>query len=129
MSTATRDMGGAMAASAVATATDGVVFFTLVGLGTQAGIGALFAAAAGAVTHYSLSRFGVFRRFEAPLLRSAVSYMIMSSGAAAVYAVGAQLAVPFVGAVAAWIMLKTVIFVAITYPLSRYWVFAQRANA
>ncbi len=118
-------------ASFLATAADGALFALLLMLasgdwlgGYWTGIAAALGAILGGIIHFSLCRFWVFRRFEAPLLSSIPRYIVMS-GAAAFLHGGATQLLTDVGLVAglAWFVSKAVIYVAWTYPVSRYLVF------
>ncbi len=124
------DFSGSSVASAAATATDAFIYaslvFTLVrwefvSLGLAAGVGALL----GGIVHYTICRFWVFRRFEAPLFRSAAIYFAMSWVAAAGHGFLTGWLAGLAGAALAWAVSKGVIWVAWTYPLSRYVVFSD----
>ncbi|MFW6057258.1 MAG: hypothetical protein ACOC9W_00240 [Persicimonas sp.] len=122
------DFSGSSVASAAATAADAVLYasllFTLVrwesvSLGLAAGIGALL----GGIVHYTMCRFWVFRRFEAPLFCSVAIYFAMSWVAAAGHGFFTGWLASLAGAGLAWAVSKGVIWVAWTYPMSRYVVF------
>ena len=123
-----RDLSGASVASAAATATDGVVYvflsWTLVASGSltvelAAGLGAVV----GGVIHYALSRFWVFQRFGAPLKQSATAYFAMSWLAAAFHGVLTGQLVEILGPSLGWFASKGVIWLAWTFPVSRWIVF------
>lgn len=123
-----RDVAGASGASALATTLDGLLYAILVatwvergvvGVGVAAGLGAVL----GGVVHWSLSRFWVFRRFEAPVARSAVGYFAMSWLAALFHGLLTQWGSARLGNAVAWFVSKGIVWVAWTYPASRYLIF------
>lgn len=123
-----RDLSGGALASLIATALDGAVFAAL-GLlvGEQpaalAGSAAL-GAAAGGLTHFTLCRRWVFRRFDAPLRHAAPRYILMSASAAALHAAFVGVATLWLLPSLAWLISKVLIYLAWTYPISRYRVFS-----
>lgn len=122
------DVIGASVASFLATAADGAVFVMLTFwvVGTSAGeVGAAAAAGAvvGGIVHYSLSRFWVFHRFGAPIVRSAVVYFAMSWAAAVIHGLMTGWLTGQFGPGVAWFVSKGGVWVAWTYPMSRYVVF------
>lgn len=124
------DFSGTAVASFLATAADALVFAALIMVGplfladVWAGMSALAAAAVGGVIHFSLCRFWVFERFDAPLNSSIPRYVFMSGLAAVFHGLATQglVSVGLVEGVA-WFGSKAVIYVAWTYPISRYVVF------
>ncbi|AWV91172.1 GtrA family protein [Bradymonas sediminis] len=127
-----RDLGGASLASVAATLIDALVYsillWTLVRNGVfSVGFAAAIAAIFGGGVHYTLSRFWVFGRFNAPLKQSALTYFVVSwlgalaHGTFTTILVGAMGTV--VGASVGWALSKGVIWLFWTYPLSRYVVF------
>lgn len=120
------DFTGSSVASAIATAADGVVYAAIlyflgeaISIGVAAGLGAVI----GGAIHYVLSRFWVFERFDAPILRSAVTYFGMSWLAAVLHGfITAAIAVVW-GAAVAWFLSKGIVWVLWTYPMSRFVVF------
>lgn len=128
-----RDFGGAAGASAVATAADGLLFAALIALGPlfgeySVGISATFGAALGAVINYSLCRFLVFRRFDAPIVQSASLYIFMSVVAGVAQGIGTEVIASFYSAGIAWFATKAIIYVFFTYPFARYVVFRGRRH-
>lgn len=122
------DLSGMSVASATATAVDGIIYavllWTLVAwkdipVGMAAGIGAFV----GGLIHYSMSRFWVFERFQAPLKQSAVAYFTMSWLAAACHGALTQSLVEYLGLSIGWFTSKGLVWVFWIYPLSRYVVF------
>jgi hypothetical protein len=122
------DFSGSSIASALATGADAAIYvvllytvvrFDLISLGLAAGL----AAVVGGLIHYGLCRFWVFRRFDAPLWKSAIIYFAMSWLAAAGHGFFTGWLAGFAGAAVAWAVSKGLIWVAWTYPLSRYVVF------
>jgi len=129
-----RDFGGAATASAVATAGDGVLFAILIATGPlfgtySVGISATFGAALGAVINYSLCRFVVFKRFEAPIVQSASLYIFMSVVAGIAQGVGTEAVARIAPAGVAWFASKAVIYVLFTYPFARFIVFRSRDDS
>jgi hypothetical protein len=123
-----QDFAGASLASFLATVADGLLYALLIWLiggdtPTDVGIAAALGALLGGVIHYSLSRFWVFERFDAPLARSAVTYFAMSWLAAAIHGVLTGWLSTLVGESWAWFGSKAVVWVFWTYPMSRYVVF------
>lgn len=115
-------------ASATATAVDGIIYALLlwtfvawkdISVGMAAGIGAFV----GGLIHYSMSRFWVFERFEAPLKQSAVAYFAMSWLAAAIHGTLTHSLVEYLGLSGGWFVSKGLVWVFWIYPLSRYVVF------
>ncbi len=126
-----RDFGGAATASAIATAADGVLFAILIAAGPlfgtySTGISASAGAALGAVVNYSLCRFVIFRRFEAPIAQSASLYIFMSIVAGVAQGVGTENIARLAPAGVAWFASKAVIYVFFTYPFARFVVFRGR---
>lgn len=122
------DFSGASAASFIATATDGLLFLVLLytaveggllSVGVAAGLGAFI----GGIVHYLLSRFWVFRRFRAPIVRSAVTYFSMSWLAALFHGLATGYLAGSTDAKIAWFLSKGVVWILWTYPVSRYVVF------
>ena len=123
-----KDLSGTTIASASATGLDAIVYttLTLTLIGQEwfnIGLAAFVAALAGGVLHYSLCRFWVFRRFQAPLLESLILYLAMSWLAASGHAVLTHWLATMVGAAFAWTISKIIFWLIWTYPLSRYVVF------
>lgn len=125
------DFSGTALASFLATAADGAVFSLLIFVASAAwlggywtGVAAALAAIVGGIIHFSLCRFWVFKRFEAPLQSSIPRYVLMSGAAALLHGAATQVLTD-VGLVAgiAWFLSKALIYVAWTYPVSRYLVF------
>ncbi|QDG50907.1 hypothetical protein FIV42_09225 [Persicimonas caeni] len=122
------DLSGASVASATATAVDGIIYAVLlwtfvewgdISVGMAAGLGAFV----GGLIHYSMSRFWVFERFQAPLKQSAVAYFAMSWLAAAFHGTLTQSFVEYLGPSVGWFASKGLVWVFWIYPLSRYVVF------
>ncbi len=129
-----RDASGTLVASAVATGSDAVVYAALVlslvevdalSVGLAASIGALV----GGLIHYSLCRFWVFRRFEAPITSSFVLYLTMSWLAAAGHGLLTHWLSGFAGVALGWLISKCVLWIFWTYPLSRYVVFHEHQTS
>ncbi len=123
-----RDFSGAAGASFAATVADGLVYlallWTLVESGTiRVGVAAALGAVLGGTVHYSLNRFVVFRRFHAPITRSAATYFPMSWLAAVFHGLFTEVFSGMVEPELAWFGSKGVIWVLWTYPMSRYVVF------
>lgn len=128
------DFSGTSIASVLATLCDAVIYAALLltfvsaeafTLGMAAAIGAL----AGGLIHYSLCRFWVFRRFEAPILESLALYFAMSWMAAAGHGLLTEWFAGFLGALGGWLLSKTILWVLWTYPLSRFVVFDRASSA
>ncbi|MFW5968858.1 MAG: hypothetical protein ACOCV2_15135 [Persicimonas sp.] len=122
------DLSGSSVASALATAGDALLYAllvkTLVAWGvTSLGVAAATGALLGGLIHYALCRFWVFRRFEAPLFRSAAFYFAMSWIAAIGHGFATGWLAGFFGAAIAWVVSKGFFWLIWTYPLSRYVVF------
>jgi putative flippase GtrA len=122
------DIWGAAGASFIATASDALVYMVLlwtlvesgtISVGIAAGCGALF----GGLVHYSLSRFVVFRRFQAPVFRSAATYFPMSWLAAVLHGFATGGFSGLIDPKLAWFCSKGLIWMFWTYPMSRYVVF------
>ena len=129
-----RDFGGAATASAVATALDGLLFALLIAVGPlfgtySVGISATLGAALGAVINYSLCRFVVFKRFNAPIAQSASLYIFMSVVAGIAQGVGTEMLARIAPAGIAWFASKAVIYVLFTYPFARFVVFRSRGDS
>lgn len=123
-----KDFAGASAASFLATVADGLLYALLIWLiggdtPTEVGVAAAVGALLGGVIHYSLSRFWVFDRFEAPVIRSAITYFAMSWLAAAIHGVLTGWLSTLIGESWAWFGSKAVVWIFWTYPMSRYVVF------
>lgn len=127
------DVSGSSVASFVATASDGLVYAVLVhtlvawqllSVGVSAGLAAMV----GGLIHYSMCRFWVFRRFDASLRWSALTYFAMSGLAAVGHGLLVEWLAGFIGAGFGWGASKGVIWVLWTYPLSRYVVFGGLAG-
>jgi putative flippase GtrA len=127
------DISGSTAASLAATGCDGIVYallvHTLVGwkmlsLGVSAGLAAIV----GGVIHYILCRFWVFRRFDASLRWSAVTYFVMSGLAAVGHGFLTEWLAGFIGAGFGWALSKAILWALWTYPASRYVVFGGMAG-
>ena len=123
-----RDFWGASAASFLATAADGLLYLALLwtlveaqffGIGVAAAVGAVV----GGFIHYGLSRFWVFRRFQAPLVQSAATYFAMSWLAALIHGVLTQWLAAGFDPKLAWFLSKGIVWVGWTYPMSRWVVF------
>lgn len=128
-----RDVSGATIASFVATVFDGFVYALLVhtlvawhalSLGPAAGLAAVI----GGVIHYLISRFWVFRRFQASLGWSVVSYFLMSGLAAVGHGLLTAWLASTLGAAFGWGLSKAVIWLLWTYPASRFIVFGGLAS-
>lgn len=128
-----RDASGATVASVLATVFDGLAYASLVhtlvawqflSIGVAAGVAAVL----GGVIHYSMSRFWVFRRFQAPLGRSIATYFAMSGLAALGHSFLTQWLAGILGAGLGWGLSKAAIWVLWTYPASRYIVFGGLAG-
>jgi putative flippase GtrA len=117
------DFAGVAGASVIATAADGVVFWAFSTFGMRAGIAALLAAIVGGVIHFSLCRWGVFKRFNANVLQSAGRYVVMSGIAALLQAGIVEFLVADLGHGLAWGIGKVLIYMGWTFPLSRWIVF------
>jgi hypothetical protein len=127
------DVSGSSVASFVATASDGLVYaafvHTLVAWGLlSVGVSAGLAAVVGGVIHYSMCRFWVFRRFDASLRWSALTYFAMSGSAAVGHGLLTEWLAGSVGAGWGWGASKGLIWILWTYPLSRYVVFGGLAG-
>jgi hypothetical protein len=127
------DVSGSSIASFVATAGDGLVYALLVQtlvawqmltLGWSAGLAAIV----GGLMHYAMCRFWVFRRFDASFRWSAATYFLMSGLAAVGHGFLTEWLATFIGAGFGWGLSKGVIWVAWTYPASRYIVFGGMAG-
>jgi putative flippase GtrA len=123
-----RDLSGGALASFIATALDGAVFAALSPLTHEqpAALAACAAcgAAAGGITHFTLCRRWVFRRFDAPLRHAAPRYVLMSATSAALHAAFVGLATLWLLPSLAWLTSRVLIYLAWTYPVSRYHVFS-----
>ncbi len=123
-----KDFTGASVASFLATVADGVLYALLIWLfggdtPTEVGIAAALGALLGGAIHYSLSRFWVFERFEAPIIRSAMTYFAMSWLAAAAHGLLTGWFSTMIGESWGWFASKAVVWIFWTYPMSRYVVF------
>jgi len=122
------DFSGSAVASFVATASDGAIYMLL--LWTQVergvfgvGVAAAIAAVVGGIIHYALNRFWVFRRFHAPIAQSTLTYFPMSWLAAVLHGLATEGLTQLFDPKLAWFVSKGVIWVAWTYPMSRFVVF------
>ena len=127
------DVSGSTVASFVATASDGLVYAILIytfvawqmlSVGVSAGLAAMV----GGVIHYSMCLFWVFRRFDASLHWSALTYFAMSGMAAVGHGFMTEWLAGALGAGYGWGLSKGIIWVVWTYPLSRYVVFGGLAG-
>ncbi|MFB6352078.1 MAG: GtrA family protein, partial [Bradymonadaceae bacterium] len=122
------DFSGAAVASFSATVTDGIIYmillWTLVDRGTlSVGVAAGCGAVVGGIVHYLLNRFWVFRRFHAPIAQSALTYFPMSWLAAVLHGLATEGFTQWVDPKLAWFCSKGIIWIAWTYPMSRFVVF------
>lgn len=122
------DFSGAAVASFAATASDGVLYlallWTVVERGSlSVGVAAACAALVGGVIHYVLNRFWVFRRFQASIAQSTLTYFPMSWLAAVLHGFGTEGFTQFLDPKLAWFCSKGIIWIAWTYPMSRFVVF------
>ena len=122
------DFSGVAVASIVATALDGLVFAALLAVGWTHGWAALVAAVFGGIVHYSACRLIVFRRFATPVAQSLPRYVAMSGSAALTHAGVVSMLGTLLAAGVAWGVSKALVYVAWTYPLSRYFVFDTPAS-
>jgi hypothetical protein len=126
-----RDVAESSVASALATGSDALVFaglMTFLVPPLTAGWSAGLAALVGGVIHFGLSRWWVFRRFDAPVPRAAVLYFAMSWAAAAGHGLLVGSLTAWLAPGWAWILSKGVLWVGWTYPMSRLVVFNGDGN-
>ncbi len=128
------DISGMLVASVLATASDAMVYAILILFVVSAdvftvGVAATVGAVVGGAIHYSLCRFWVFRRFEAPLPSSLALYLAMSWLAAAGHGMLTQWLSGYSDVVIGWLVSKSVFWILWTYPLSRFVVFYERSSS
>ncbi len=133
-----REAGSAARAavsSAVATLTDGVFYQIVLFVTMRTGHGlyalaALFGAAAGGLTNFTLNRRWAFRAHREPLLSQAGRYVVGSIMTLLVLEAVLFVFVDRIGfdARAAWLPAKLLTWVAFSYPFQRFVVFATSAR-
>lgn len=127
------DISGLTIASAISTALDALIYTILLlelvhRQQMSVAAAAIIAAIAGGLTHYLICRLWVFRRFDAPVLRSLLLYAIMSWIAATGHGFFTQWLSQSMGAGFAWMISKFTFWIGWTYPLSRFMVFRKVAE-
>ena len=128
------DISGMVVASALATGCDAIVYAILILFVVSVdvfsvGVAATVGAVVGGAIHYSLCRFWVFRRFEAPLPSSLALYLAMSWLAAAGHGMLTQWLAGYSDVVIGWAVSKCIFWILWTYPLSRFVVFYERSSS
>jgi len=123
-------IGRALLSSLVATLSDYLFFLTLVQFGTAPGIATLMGCAVGAIINFSINRrwaFGSTDRLTSAILR----YVAVSGSSAIANASLVSLATAAAGlsAASACVFARALVFLSLTYPLFRSWVFGVRHSS
>lgn len=117
-------VGRAALSSLLATACDYGMFSILVGLHVHAGIATFVGCVVGGLLNFSINRcwaFGATGGLAVALLRYAA--VSGSSGASNSLLVAALTSLVGLSATAAWLLARSLVFLSLTYPLFRTWVF------
>jgi putative flippase GtrA len=120
-------LGRASLSSLAATATDFLVFSLLVFVSVPAAVATLLGCVVGAATNFTLNRTWAFDS-QRPLGPSVVRYAIVSGASALANSalVALLTSVITLSATPSWGIARVVVFLCLTYPLFRSWVFAAR---
>jgi putative flippase GtrA len=123
-------IGRATLSSAVATACDYFAFSVLVNMGTAAAIATLLGCMVGAVVNFTVNRYWAFDS-RGPWLRSVVRYATVSGTSALGNALLVAIVTSGLGwsARPAWVVARCLVFLGLTYPLFRGWVFGSKSTA
>lgn len=113
-------------ASCLATLADLAIFASMFRLlGSPLAVATSCAALVGAIIHFSICKYWVFGRFDRSIVDSAWRYALVSGTAliahTALTTFIASLSTPELG----WLMSKGLVFAAIIYPASRFFVFGS----
>ena len=112
----------AVVASGAATGTDFLVFLLQIRLGVLAPLAALVSGGAGALVGFAVSRYWTFNAGNG-LPRSLLRYAALSVGGALVTAQAVALLVSLMSPTYAWMLARSAVFVGLSYPVGRFWVF------
>jgi len=112
----------AVVASGAATGTDFLFFLVQIRLGVPAPLAALVSGGAGALVGFTVSRYWTFSAGNG-LPRSLVRYAVLSTTGALVTAQTVALLVTLMSPTYAWMLARSLVFVGLSYPLGRFWVF------
>ncbi|MGE5788052.1 MAG: GtrA family protein [Myxococcales bacterium] len=120
-------IGRALLSSFVATLSDYLFFSTLVEFGAAPGLATLMGCAVGAVINFSINRWWSFGSSDS-LVPAILRYVAVSGSSAIANAMLVSLATAAAGlsAGAAWVFARALVFLTLTYPLFRSWVFGVR---
>lgn len=123
-------IGRALLSSFLATLSDYLFFLTLVGLGTAPGLATLIGCALGAIINFSINRWWAFGSSD-PLIPAIFRYLAVSGSSAVANAVLVSLATAaaHLSAASAWVFARALVFMSLTYPLFRNWVFGVRPSS
>jgi len=122
-------IGRATLSSALATTCDYLLFSLALALGSAAATATLLGCAVGAVVNFTLNRVWAFDG-RSPWFRSVLRYAAVSSTSAFGNAAIVAMATRGVGwsASLAWAVARSVVFLGLTYPLFRGWVFVGQGT-
>ena len=117
----------AVLSSAIATVTDYLLFAALVGAGAVAAMATLLGCVVGGCVNFAANRYWAFAGRDS-LLRSALRYATVSGTSALANSLLVGVATSGFGLSArpAWAAARGLVFVGLTYPLFRGWVFGVR---
>jgi putative flippase GtrA len=123
-------IGRATLSSVVATACDYFAFSVLVNTGAAAAIATLLGCMVGAVVNFTVNRCWAFDS-RGPWFRAAVRYATVSGTSAVGNALLVAIATSGLGwsARSAWVVARCLVFLGLTYPLFRGWVFGSKSTA
>jgi putative flippase GtrA len=121
--------------SVAATIADGLVYEAVLFLGHNAGrlyvVAAILGAVAGAVTNFLLSRYWAFKQTEKHIGLQAAQYALASflTYLALQGSLALLVEVAHVDARLAWVPAKLFAWLAVSYPMARFYVFGRRGHA
>lgn len=117
-------VGRAALSSLVATLCDYGVFLLLVGLSVQAGVSTFAGCVVGGIVNFTVNRYWAFGA-GGKLGRAVIRYAAVSGSSAVSNAVIVAIATALLGlsATPAWVVARALVFLSLTYPLFRTWVF------
>jgi putative flippase GtrA len=117
-------VGRAALSSLLATACDYAVFSMLVSLQVHAGVATLAGCLVGGLLNFTVNRCWVFGA-GGPLTTALLRYAAVSGSSGVSNSILVAVLTSLVGlsATAAWLLARSLVFLSLTYPLFRTWVF------